>query len=261
MLLEEETPTQRLAGIKTPEEDIPTERLPRLREQPQEMLPQPGEPVPNQHPAKAKRFGWLGLGLAAGFGLVLGTALGATGNKAITAQPAATVTATATATVTAPAATVTAPAATATVTQDASESFSPSPSQAGPSEPAETTKPKTAEAVKVTKRQWAKVVKNPDTYSGKRYIIYGQVTQFDSATSPDTFRADTAYTDTRGYGYFDGADTILTGDEDDLADLVQGAVFRASVTVVGSLNYDTQMGGKTIVPYLTVNNLRVVDNG
>jgi hypothetical protein len=254
-LQEEEIPTQPMPRLRSAEE-MPTERMP---QQPQEMLLQPSEPVPDHGQAKAKRFGWLAVGLTAGFGLVLGTALGALGDRTTTAKPAlaltpaatamATVTATATATVT------------ATVTQQASESPAASPSQDARLEPTEPTKPKTAEAARVTKRQWAKVVENPDHYSGERYVIYGQVTQFDTATSPDTFRADTAHTDTRVDGYFAGANTILTGDEEDLAGLVQGAVFKASVTVVGSLNYDTQIGAKTIVPYLTINNLRIVDNG
>jgi hypothetical protein len=54
------------------------------------------------------------------------------------------------------------------------------------------------------KRQWAEVVKSPDAYEGKQYVIYGQVTQFDSATEADTFRADTAHKDTTNDGFFDG---------------------------------------------------------
>ncbi len=31
------------------------------------------------------------------------------------------------------------------------------------------------------------------SHSGKRYVVYGEVNQFDSATGDDTFLADTAY--------------------------------------------------------------------
>ena len=112
----------------------------------------------------------------------------------------------------------------------------------------------------VTKRQWAKVVKSPDAYEGKQYVIYGQVTQFDSATEADTFRADTAHKDTTDDGFFDGKATLLTGDEADLSDLVEDDVFRATVTVIGSSDYERQIDGNTTVPHLKVNKLEVVGN-
>jgi hypothetical protein len=51
---------------------------------------------------------------------------------------------------------------------------------------------------------------------------------------------------------------MLTGDEEDLSALVEGDVFRASVTVIGSFDDDTNMAGNKTVPYLTVNSLKVV---
>jgi hypothetical protein len=51
-------------------------------------------------------------------------------------------------------------------------------------------------------------VQQPDAYAGKKYIIYGQVTQLDSATGDDTFRADTAHTNTMSYGFFDAEITV-----------------------------------------------------
>ena len=184
----------------------------------------------------------MALALVAGSAVVLGTALSATEDGAITAKPAAKVTAT----------------ATAPLPEETSKSPSPNPAKTAQPEQKETSKQRTIEAVKVTERQWAKVVKNPKAYSGQRYIIYGRVTQFDSATGTKKFRADTAHTVTTEYAFYDGADTILTGDKDDLSDLVEGDVFRASVTVIGRYDDDTQMGENTTVPYLTVNKLKVV---
>jgi hypothetical protein len=149
------------------------------------------------------------------------------------------------------------------------ETAAPKPTEAAPTEtaapkpteaaPTETATPKTVEAVHVTERQWAKVVESPDAYEGKEYIIYGQITQFDSATGTDSFRADTAHADTTQDGVFDGTNTVLTGHEDDLSDLVEGDVFRASVTVIGSYDDDgTQIGGNTSVPRLEVNILKVI---
>ena len=267
-LPEEDVPTERLPRVQVPPQQMPTQPLPGqqipppqtptqpLSSQqipppqmpPYETRPQLGEGLPGRNQAKAKRFGWLAMGLTAGIALVLGAAIGASGNRSTTAVPAATVTATATAT------------ATKTVTAEVSKFPSSSPTKTTETERMETSEPKAARAIKVTKRQWAKVVKNPDAHSGERYIIYGQVTQFDSATGKDTFRADTAHIDTTEYGHFDGANTILTGDEEVLPDLVEDDVFRASVTVVGSYDYDTQISGNTTVPYLAVHSLKVIRN-
>jgi hypothetical protein len=67
-------------------------------------------------------------------------------------------------------------------------------------------------------------------YAPDRDIIYGQVTQFDLATGDDNFLADTAHRNTMSYGFFDGENTLLTGNAKHLDDLVEDDVFRASVT-------------------------------
>jgi len=101
-------------------------------------------------------------------------------------------------------------------------------------------------------------VKKPESYKGDRYIIYGQVTQFDSATGDDTFLADSAHRNTMSYGFFDGDNALLTGSTKQLDDLVEDDVFRASVTVLGKIDYDTQTGGNTTVPLLEINSLKVI---
>jgi hypothetical protein len=155
----------------------PTQPLPQPQSQ-QGMPPggpqPPYGPVPAQQPPKkAKRFGWPTLIITAVVALGLGGIVGGAGDATPTAEPAAT--------------------ATVTETQQASEP-SQEPEPTTKPEPKKTTKPapKPEPAQRVTKREWAKVVKNPDNYIGERYIIYGQVTQFDSATGDDNFLADTA---------------------------------------------------------------------
>jgi hypothetical protein len=63
----------------------------------------------------------------------------------------------------------------------------------------------------------------------------------------DTFLADTASRNTTSYGYFDGENTMLTGSAKKLDDLVEDDIFKASVTVLGPIDYDTQIGGNTTV--------------
>jgi len=121
-------------------------------------------------------------------------------------------------------------------------------------------KPKPPAAKELSARTWQKIVKNPDRYAGDRYIVYGEINQFDAATGADTFLADVAHKNTTSYGFFNGENTMLTGNESKLEDFVEGDVFKATVTVVGSFSYDTQIGGNTTVPLLTINSIRRVGN-
>ncbi|MFZ0530933.1 MAG: hypothetical protein WAL91_10385, partial [Propionicimonas sp.] len=108
-------------------------------------------------------------------------------------------------------------------------------------------------------RQFKLLVKDPDAYIGKTYVIYGEVTQFDAATGTDTFRADTGPKKLRiSYGYVDyPQNSFLSGTESKLKKLVQGDCFKAKVTVLGSFSYDTQAGGNTTVPLFEVNAISV----
>lgn len=106
-------------------------------------------------------------------------------------------------------------------------------------------------------RQWKLIAKNPDAYLGKHYVVYGRVTQFDAATGTETFRADVAHRRMSDeYDY--ETNTMLSGSESDLTNLVEDDIFRADVTVLGSLSYDTQIGGQTTVPLLQVDSINVL---
>jgi hypothetical protein len=225
----------------------PTQPLPLPQPQPlpaQGMPPSglepPNGPTPvQQQPKKPKRFGWPTLIITAVAALSLGGIVGGAGDATPTAEPAAT--------------------ATVTETQQASEP-SQEPEPTTKPEPKKTTKPepKAEPAKSVTKREWAKVVKNPDDHIGERYIIYGQVTQFDAATGDEGFLADTAHRNTMSYGFFDGENTVFTGDAAKLEDLVEDDVFKASAEVLGSYDYDTQIGGNTTAPHLEVLSIKVI---
>jgi hypothetical protein len=160
---------------------------------------------------RKKRFGWAPL--AALIGLIVGGALGSATNETDgIASPTATVTVT----------------ATIAATTKTAEEPSPKPTKSTKPTPKKKQEPQTEPAARVSKRQWAKVVKKPESYKGDKYIIYGQVTQFDSATGDDSFLADTAHRNTMSYGFFDGENTLLSGSAKQLDDLVEDDVFRAS---------------------------------
>ncbi|MEO3928619.1 hypothetical protein ABGB07_32880 [Micromonosporaceae bacterium B7E4] len=55
--------------------------------------------------------------------------------------------------------------------------------------------------------------------------------------------------------------TMLSGDERLLRNLVEDDEFRATVRVVGVHSYDTQIGGNTTVPLLAIASIKVIRAG
>ena len=133
------------------------------------------------------------------------------------------------------------------------------PKPAKTTQPAPAPKPKPVVYKKLTARQWAKIAKSPDKYAGEAYVVYGVVTQFDSATGDDQFRADVdGVKHAVEYGFVDyPTNTLMTNISGDVSDLVQDDLFSAKVLVMGSFSYDTQIGGETTVPQLSVMSITV----
>ena len=104
---------------------------------------------------------------------------------------------------------------------------------------------------KLSSRDWQVIAKNPDAHIGERVIVHGWVTQFDAATGTTAFRASVdGVRQKQAYDY--DTNTMLGGDAADLEDIVVDDEFTAEVTVMGSLTYQTQIGGSTTVPVLQV---------
>ncbi|GAA2577978.1 hypothetical protein GCM10010435_62710 [Winogradskya consettensis] len=110
---------------------------------------------------------------------------------------------------------------------------------------------------KLTARQWLKIAKDPDAHSGETVVVYGSVTQFDSATGSSVFRADVGASN-QEWSFDYPTNTMLVGDEGQLSDLVQDDEFRAKVIVAGSYSYETQIGGETTVPQLYVSSIKLL---
>jgi hypothetical protein len=132
----------------------------------------------------------------------------------------------------------------------------PAPPAPAPEPVVETPPPPTAKTVykAISAREFAKVCKDPDSYIGRTFILWGEVTQFDAATGTDSFRANTGPAKRRiEYGMTDySQNSMMTGDASILSDVVAGDCFGARVTCWGSLSYDTQIGGSTTVPQFRV---------
>lgn len=164
------------------------------------------------------------------------------------------------ATTAAPAAAVstTAPATTTTTTK-ATTTSAPATTTKAP-EPAKTTTTAaqpTAYAA-ISARDFKLLAKDPDSYVGKAYKIYGYVTQFDAATGSDGFRANTGASKLGEDDWYEfDQNSVLTGDKAILAKIVEDDLFEAKVIVAGSFSYDTQIGGSTTVPAFLVQEISV----
>lgn len=91
--------------------------------------------------------------------------------------------------------------------------------------------------------------------TGRGYKLWGCITQFDAATGPDTFRAQTSYRN-ESYWWSDGVNVFFSGSEAKLADFVESDIVSMNVVSLGSYSYDTQDGGNTTVPMFRVVSIR-----
>lgn len=210
---------------------------------PETPVPQPAKPGKRGNVLTSKPV----IGIAA---LVVGLALGAGAGGS--GQTSAVTTAAA-------------PTVTVTATVDASEEPAEEPTAEPTEEPTEEPSataepaPQKKSYATLSSRKFKLLTKDPDSYIGKTYVIYGEITQFDAATGTDTFRADTGPKKLRiSYGYVDyDQNSFLQGVESKLKKLVEGDCFKAKVTVLGSFSYDTQAGGNTTVPLFQVDSISV----
>lgn len=100
-------------------------------------------------------------------------------------------------------------------------------------------------------RDWALLVKAPDDYVGKAYVVWGCISQFDAATGADSFRAQAFFSKTTTW-FTDGSNALFNGEKAVLAPFVKNDVVVMNVVVLGSYSYSTQSGGKTTVPNFAV---------
>jgi hypothetical protein len=155
------------------------------------------------------------------------------------------------------------PAATTTpaaqVTVEAAAAHTDQPAPAAPTTTKPPAKPKPITYKSVSDRAWLLIAKNPEAHEGEHIIVYGHVTQFDSATGDDHLRGDVgASKRIPEYGFVNyPTNTLLTGSSARLEEVVEGDLFTAKVTVLGSFSYDTQIGGSTTVPLLQIDSITV----
>ncbi|HEX6055675.1 MAG TPA: hypothetical protein VFY98_07680 [Intrasporangium sp.] len=110
---------------------------------------------------------------------------------------------------------------------------------------------------KITRRGWAKIAKNPDSYVGETYVLHGYVTQFDAATGNTMFLANLDGARHGEWYEYDTNTIVEEGIPGVFDDVVQDDLVTLYVEVVGSFSYDTQIGGNTTAPHVTANIVKV----
>jgi hypothetical protein len=105
----------------------------------------------------------------------------------------------------------------------------------------------------VSAREFALMAKNPDSWTGRKIVVYGVITQFDAATGATAFRADTGPTPTTDPYDYDQNTIITAHDSGMAANFVEKDTVTMFVEVQGAYTYDTQIGGKTTAPALMAN--------
>jgi hypothetical protein len=109
----------------------------------------------------------------------------------------------------------------------------------------------------ISPHDFALMLKDPAAHKGEKIIVYGVVTQFDTATGTSEFRANTAAQpqDDR-YGYQQNT-MVEASDTSILANVVEGDYVRMCVEVEGAETYKTTLNGEFTVPKFTVNIINV----
>jgi hypothetical protein len=110
-------------------------------------------------------------------------------------------------------------------------------------------------------RTWQLVAKDPNAHIGEKYVIYGGVTQFDSATGTSGFRANTGgerddSSNVSVYSY--DINTIVTGDPTALKQVVENDLLKMYVKVTGAYTYDTSIGGSATAPKVSLTSFELI---
>jgi hypothetical protein len=111
-------------------------------------------------------------------------------------------------------------------------------------------------------RDLAQIVKEPNSYKGKRVVVFARVTQFDSATGGCKFLASSSATQeevTRSFGnnaLFSGGAGGVNCDQ--LKDVVEKDEVKVLATLSGAYTYEARLGGSLTVPELRIDQVELL---
>lgn len=113
----------------------------------------------------------------------------------------------------------------------------------------------------VTASEWQAIAEEPDSHVGEALVLYGYVTEVDSAITGEGFlHVDTDAVRHRGTGGYLNyqVNAVLTAGTADLADLVEGDIFKLKGLITGSRANASNGEGDLTAPLVTVNSLTVL---
>lgn len=133
---------------------------------------------------------------------------------------------------------------------------SPSPQAAVTATPEPPAAPDLSSFGTVDERTLALIAKEPDNNVGQNLIVFGSISQLDSATGPCNALISIANDQKENSYDYEQNSFATSGDAASTCPvfdpLVQGDHVKLWVTVLGSFSYDTQIGGNTTVPAFQV---------
>jgi hypothetical protein len=148
--------------------------------------------------------------------------------------------------------TTTAPAHHASARPKATQATTPKPKATKPKPKPTSSSFDTSAYASLSDHDFALLVKDPAAAKGKKYVIYGVVTQFDAATGTCSFLADTSdadQADAFDFSQNTWVDSMTTAGKCPIVtNVVEGDHLEMWVIVKGAYSYDTQAGGNTTVP-------------
>lgn len=114
-------------------------------------------------------------------------------------------------------------------------------------------------------RDLALIVKEPNSYKGKRVVVFARVTQFDSATGSCKFLGSSSTTQedvSRSFGnnavFSGGAGSVSCAQ---LKDVVEKDEVKVLATVQGAYTYQARLGGSLTVPELAIDQIELLNSG
>lgn len=122
--------------------------------------------------------------------------------------------------------------------------------------PASSGAPDQGSFVTMDERGWALIAKDPDANAGTNVVLFGTITQFDSATGNCAMLVKTSAVQKEMSYEYDQSVMAVSGDWEaecpTFDPLVEGDHVQLWATVTQSFSYDTQIGGNTTVPMVEV---------
>jgi hypothetical protein len=100
---------------------------------------------------------------------------------------------------------------------------------------------------KLAKADWTKVLSAPARSLGNGYQVWACITQFDTTTGRESFRAAASYRKEPAWARL-AANAAFNGTEKQLAVFANGDVVQMNVVGLGPVSYPTQANGTMTVP-------------